>query len=376
MACGTGLAGDLRATLGRIILLFAIGLAAVPAAAATRIEGDLPRKVQHAPDEFPGIDTLYADMDVGAGVRLRTILTRPAGQTGRLPAILFVQWLSCSTIELPPAAQDGWSQMLRTVIAESGAAVLRVEKAGVGDSVGLECNELDYETELAHHRAAFAKLRTMPGVDPDRIVIYGASMGATYAPLIAQAQSVRGIAVWGGGAHTWYERMLAFDRRAMELSGRKPEEIRDAMMLHARFHLDYLERGMTPEAIARRDPALANVWPQIVGTKGDLHYGRPMAFHQQAQRQNWAAAWNAVDAPVLALIGEYDWFEESRSAEAIALIANRRKAGAGEFREIPRMDHHFALYADPQAAFAERDGRNDPAPALDVLLPWLKRVLQ
>ncbi|MBB6093780.1 hypothetical protein HNQ60_002661 [Povalibacter uvarum] len=347
-----------------------------PSVAATRIEGDLPRKVQRAPDEFPGIDTVYGELAAGSGVRLRTIMTRPQGATGRLPAILFVQWLSCSTIELPPAAQDGWSQMLRRVITDSGAMVLRVEKAGVGDSVGLDCSALDYETELAHHRAAFAKLRSMPGVDPDRIAIYGASMGATYAPLIAQGQSVRGIAVWGGGARTWYERMLAFDRRAMELSGRKPDEIRAAMMQHVRFHLDYLDRGMTPAAIAQRDPSLADVWSQIVGAKGDLHYGRPLAFHQQAQRRNWAGAWGEVDAPVLALIGEYDWFEEQRSAEAIALMVNRRKAGAAQFRVIPKMDHHFAIYADPEAAFAERDGRNDPGPALEVLMPWLQRILQ
>jgi hypothetical protein len=33
-----------------------------------------------------------------------------------------------------------------------------------------------------------------------------------------------------------------------------------------------------------------------------------LAFHQQAQRQNWQAAWARVEAPVLAMYGEYDWF--------------------------------------------------------------------
>ena len=142
---------------------------------------------------------------------------RPAGTTGPLPAILFVQWLSCDSIELPAKQQDGWSRMLRRLAQESGMAMMRMEKAGVGDSDG-DCAALDYETELADHRAALAALKRSPDVDPDHVVVFGASMGGNYAPLVAAGEPVAGVMIWGGGAKTWFERMLGFERRAKEFS--------------------------------------------------------------------------------------------------------------------------------------------------------------
>ncbi|HEV7671085.1 MAG TPA: hypothetical protein VGS22_21415 [Thermoanaerobaculia bacterium] len=47
----------------------------------------------------------------------------------------------------------------------------------------------------------------------------------------------------------------------------------------------------------------------MTGTEGATQFGRPVAFHQQAQRRHWAKSWAALDIPVLALFGEYDWYE-------------------------------------------------------------------
>src|SRR5262245_60362093 len=169
------------------------------AGAESTLSGDLARRADKPLEEIPGLDSRYGALRTPQGERLRTILTRPAGTTGRLPAILFVQWLSCDSIELPAGQQDGWSRMLRRLAQESGMVLMRTEKAGVGDSEG-DCATLDYETELAGHRAALAALRQSPGVDPDRIVVFGASMGGNYAPLVAAGEPLAGIMIWGGGA--------------------------------------------------------------------------------------------------------------------------------------------------------------------------------
>ena len=87
-----------------------------------------------AAESHPGLDTEYGELLPGDGARLRTIVTKPQGASGRLPAVLFVQWLSCDTIELSPNAQDGWSVMLRRLITESGMLWQRTEKSGVGES--------------------------------------------------------------------------------------------------------------------------------------------------------------------------------------------------------------------------------------------------
>ena len=165
------------------------------AVAESTLTGDLPRRDDKPLEEIAGVDSRYGVLQGPEGHRLRTILTRPSGTTGRLPAILFVQWLSCDSIELPAKQQDGWSRMLRRVAQDSGMALMRTDKAGVGDSEG-DCASLDYETELAGHRAALAALRRSPDVDPARIVVFGASMGGNYAPLVAAGEPVAGVMIW------------------------------------------------------------------------------------------------------------------------------------------------------------------------------------
>jgi dienelactone hydrolase len=328
----------------------------------------------HAAEALPGIKTEYGELLPGDGARLRTIVTKPEKASGRLPAVLFVQWLSCDTIELRPSAQDGWSVMLGRLITESGMLWQRTEKSGVGESKGTPCAQLDYETELAHHRAALRQLRQRPDVDPRKIVVFGASMGSNYAPLVAAGERVAGVVVWGGGATTWFERMLRFERNALELGDTKPEAVADEVNARAAYFARYLLKGEMPKAIAASDPKLGEVWGRIVGTSETGHYGRPFAFHQQAQRQNWAGAWNGVNAPVLVLYGEYDWFESHDAAQLIANVVNVRQPGSAAFREIPQTDHHFTRYGNRRDAFREKDGKQNAAPAVTAILDWLAQI--
>jgi dienelactone hydrolase len=327
-----------------------------------------------AAESHPGLDTEYGELLPGDGARLRTIVTKPQNATGRLPAVLFVQWLSCDTIELRPTAQDGWSVMLRRLITESGMLWQRTEKSGVGESKGTPCAQLDYATELAHHRAALRQLQARPDVDPKRIVVFGASMGSNYAPLVAADQDVAGVVVWGGGATTWFERMLRFERNALQLGGTDPQMLATEVNARAAYFSRYLLKGEMPAAIAASDPKLGEVWKRIVGTSDTGHYGRPFAFHQQAQQQNWAGAWARVRAPVLVLYGQYDWFESRDAAQLIATIVNDRRPGSAMFRELPQLDHHFMQYATPRDAFAEQNGKENAAPAVTAILDWLSQV--
>ncbi len=344
------------------------------AAAESTLEGDLPRRENRALEAIPGLDSRYGVLRTRDGTRLRTILTLPSGSDGRLPAILFVQWLSCDSIELPASQTDGWSRMLRRLAQDSGFAMMRTEKAGVGDSEGGPCAALDYETELAHHRDALAALRRSDQVDPRRIVVFGASMGGNMAPLVAAGQDVAGVMIWGGGAKPWLERTLGLERRAKAFEGLPAAELDAYLQSLRRFLRAYLVDRQTPDAVARRRPALAGVWKRMVVTGENSHYGRPFAFHQQAQAQNWPAAWTQVDAPVLVLYGEYDWFEDAAAHRLVADTVNREQSGRGRFVTIPQTDHHFVRYPTPEAAFREQGGRIDADPAVDQMLRWLRKT--
>ena len=122
------------------------------------------------------------------------------------------------------------------------------------------------------------------------------------------------------------------------------------------------------------DPSLAAVWSDMIGTSADAHYGRAFAFHQQAQRADWTAAWGRIDVPVLLVMGGYDWFENRAGHATVVRIVNRQGPGLARFEVIPRMDHHFVVFPDARAAFREEGGRDDARPFLDLALGWLKKL--
>jgi pimeloyl-ACP methyl ester carboxylesterase len=357
--------------------ILALVLAASSCWADSRLVGNLPRVVQAPLENLPGVDTEYGDLTAHDGARLRTVVTKPQAVEGKLPAVLFVQWLSCDTIEILPKDQSGWGKMLRRLVTESHAIVYRTEKVGVGDSQGRPCNTLDYDGELAYHKEAYERLAKRPDVDANKIVVFGASIGATFAPLIAsQLPHLAGVVVWGGGARTWYERQLAFDRRAMELSAQDLSTITPEMNKRAEFEWLYLQKHKTPQQIERERPDLAGVWKKIIGTEETMQYGRPRAFHWQAQQADWAGAWSRVKSPVLVLIGQYDWYEDPRSAELIARIVNQHTPNSAEFHIVPGINHHFNRFADSEAAFRDKEGVPDPDGAVELLLRWLGQRFQ
>ena len=66
--------------------------------------------------------------------------------------------------------------------------------------------------------------------------------------------------------------------------------------------LSVLQRVIVEGQPPAGDPA----WRRFAGADDTGMYGRALDWHRQAQRQNWAAAWTRVRAPVLAVFGEND----------------------------------------------------------------------
>ena len=339
----------------------------------TVLRGGVEREVRFVPPErpfepFEKVEAVYGSVTTPDGARLRTILTRPRGATAPLPTVFVTQWVSCDSIEYDPA--DNVQHVLRALVERSGMAIARVERGGGGDSEGPGCHELDYDTEVAHYRYALDHLARSPWVDPQRIVVLGLSLGSTTAPLVAAGRPVAGVIVTGAGALTYFERMVAFDRLALERLG-DPREVQSKLLRHADFHRRYLLEGRSPEDL-EAEPALAGVWAEIRGTGDGVHYGRPYDWHRQAARRDFLAAWADIAAPVLVLYAELDQFEPAGGHRLIADTVERLRPGSATFVELPRMGHDFAVY--PTAADAMRWERGAPAPELVAgpILAWLR----
>lgn len=317
-----------------------------------------------------GIEVEYGSVVSDSGDRLRTVVTRPESVTGRLPAVVLVSWLSCATVEFA-SDQDrpGWRRLLHG-LSRAGYLVLRIEKPGVGDSRGPDCSELEYRREVAGYIAGLRSAFARADVDTTAVFLFGGSLGGSIAPVIARERPVRGLIVSGTYARTWFEHILGYERRRLDLSGTPPAEVHERMLALETLYTEYLIRGRPPGEIVRQRPALARVWTDMPRHQ----FGRPVRFFQQLQRVNVAGAWDSLAVPVLVLYGEYDWMMAREDHELVARIAASRASGS-ELAVVPGMDHHFMRYPTREHAFRE-EGGVVAEDAAQRVVEWLQRVAE
>lgn len=331
----------------------------------------MTKKVALAPlplEQLPGLDVTYGSVLTDRGHRLRTITTVPKGAAGKLPGLLLVSWLSCTSPEFPLGANAGFSKLIHGLATDSGAVFLRVDKPGAGDSEGPPCIEADFASELAGYRAALQALKAHPAVDPGRIFLFGMSNGGGIAPLVAEGEQIRGYVVTGGWMKTWFEHMIENERRRLTLSGKSPAEVSEGLKGFSELYTGYLIHKMTPAEVLERRPHLAALWYDMP----EHQFGRPAVFYQQLQDLNLAAAWDKVSAPVLVVYGEHDWIMSREDHEMIAQTVNRNHPGKARFVAVPKMDHLFHINDSQQKSFDNyASGKFDPA-VLKLMVDWLK----
>lgn len=330
--------------------------------------------LQHAAVAFPreneaGIESRYTSVVTEFGDRVRLLVTRPAGASGRLPAIVFVPWLSCSSVELSiPTSLIG----VRSVIfglTRAGYAVWRVEKPGVGDSDGPDCSELDYDREVAAYRAGYREAVRASDVDSSAVFLFGHSLGGSIAPQLALERAPAGIVVAGTYARSWFEHAVGFERRRLQHAGRAPAAIDAEIRALSLFYSKYLLEERTPQEIVRQHPELAAVWYD-----GPYHqFGRPVRFYHQVQRARVATAWERLSVPALVLFGEYDTSMSREDHELIRDIVNRRAPELARFQVLPKTDHSLVLYDSFEQALQQRGGAPSPA-TLDAIRSWLGAI--
>jgi len=329
-----------------------------------------------AEESIPGVASHYGVVEVADGSRLMAIISRPAGDTEPRHPLLFTQWVSCDSVEYRPGSNS--AELLAALARDSGLALVRVERTAL-DGTGPACENLDYDTELAHYTEAFTHLLQDERIDAGRVYLYGSSLGSTTAPLVASRLQdagfdIAGIVVQGGGAVTYLERMLNFDRIYLERrpDAVAPADIHGEMLRRARFHYEYLVRKRHPDEVARDSRQMAEVRKDIFGMGETDHYGRPFAWHQQAAAHNFLAAWAELDAPVLVIFNAFDQFETRHGHELIAEAVNRQRPGTATFVERPNIGHSGNRYATIEDAYAWRGGTKAWQEEAKIIVDWLQ----
>src|SRR5881392_2734646 len=330
------------------------------ALAAALCAEELPRKAKMPRETYPNVDVVYDSVTAPDGKRLRTIITKPRNAKAKLPVIFVAGWLSCDSVEAPADTKDAAGLVFRGLAQLPKFSLFRVDKQGIGDSEGV-CSETDFDTELAGYRAACRALKNYDFIDSNRVYILGISNGGGFAPLVpeseAEQRQVRGYVSVGGWAKTWFEHMLEIERRRFALMGKTPAEVTEIMKLAATLYYEWLIKDRPVGDILKEQPNLANLWPE---GKDHAHlYGRPLAFYQQLQKLNLAAAWSRVTAPTYALHGEFDWIMSREDHQLIAAYVSANGEDAYAY-EVPKMGHTFQHYLNLADAFKDKEASFDP----------------
>jgi pimeloyl-ACP methyl ester carboxylesterase len=306
-----------------------VGLAVTLLVAAVGAQNTRPR------EHFKNATVLYDWVTNQKGERLRTFVTRPNGATGKVPAIFFVGWLSCDSMEYPSETPgDGFGVLMRRLIDESGYATVRMDKPGVGESQG-DCAKADFQSEMQGFQAAFESIAKYDFIDPARVVVVGMSNGGGFAPLAAREHAVRGyvsISSWG---RTWYEHMIDLERRSLLEQGKAPAEITNGVKAFTEFYQLYLMHGMTPGQVLAQHPEWKALWSE----SADGQYGRPAAFYQQLQGLNLGEVWQNVRVPVLVVRGTQDNIMSRTDAEAIVRNVNQAHPGLAKYEQVEGLTH-------------------------------------
>ncbi len=317
------------------------------------------------------LETSYETVTSDYGVRQRTIITRPVEAEGKLPAIILIQGLSCSTIENYEGRVGNWPRHINDLVEKSGMVVMRVDKPGVGDSEG-DCSATDFLTELAGYEAAIRSLLSKSYVDTSRIVVYGASMGSALAPLLANRFDLAGVISDGTFFKTWFEHMLEIERRIRQMSGDNESTIvKKLNQAYIPLYYGMLIDGKSYEEVINEHPALAEY-----NYHGAQHmYGRPMEYYQQLQQMDLAGEWERIQVPVRILYGSNDWIMSEYDNQMIMDVLDRNGHMDHELLIYTGLDHWNTIHETESDSFHGKPGKWDPK-VPEIIVDWAKEIVE
>lgn len=342
----------------------------------TRLEGLVNQDLARADVVFKtrpkevhtGLDTYYEEVTSTFGITHRTIITKPK-TSGRQPAIIVLGGLSCSSIELYPGRSNNWVQTLSDIVEKSGMVVMRIEKAGVGDSEG-QCGKADFYTDLAGYDAAIKNLKQKSYVDPERIVVYGSSMGSALAPYMANKHQLAGIISDGTFFKTWFEHMLEIERRIRQFEGDSETLIAHKMnTYYIPLYYSMLIEKKTYGQVVDNYPALREF-----NYHGEAHmYGRPMAYYHQLQDFDLAGEWAKLQVPVRILRGTNDWIMSAEDNQMIMEVLARNGHKDHMLHEYEGLDHWNTIHTSPKDSYEGKPGKWDEN-TVTLIIDWAREI--
>lgn len=312
--------------------------------------------------------------------QIRALVKRAKSAAGqKLPVVYFIQGTACLSMAYLPEGDP--YKTATDELARRGFAVFMIEKPGMGDNLGTpSCQSTGFNTELAAFRQGYDRLLTYKDIDTNQVFLFGHSLGGITAPLLAQRHRSRGIVVFGGVVRTWHDYIVDVLRDQKILEGADPGQTEADLQVLRPFLYGYFYQKQSPEALLAKNPDLKPLVRRLLEYEADsLIFSRHYRFWQELNDHNLYAAWQRVNAPVLALYGEADVNALKPDDHIqIASIVNRQHHGWGTFQLVHRTDHSMLVVGTMAEYQQYRKNRPDTTypfntAMLDDIANWMRQ---
>jgi pimeloyl-ACP methyl ester carboxylesterase len=292
-------------------------------------------------------------------VKLAGTLIVPASP-GRHPAVVFVHGSG-------PEGRFG-SRYLAEHLASHGVAALIFDKRGVGSSTG-DWMHSTLEDLAGDAVAGVELLRTRPGINPDRIGIYGHSQGGLIAP-IAAARSPHVAFIVAGATYggTVFEQDLYRVSNSLKRSELSQPDQAKAWAFYQRF-ITVARTGQGLDALlASGDSVKAEAWYQWLGIPPKEHW--LWSFYPPVGNFDPLPIWQKVTVPALLIYGQNDQLVPvDTSLVRIGRALDRGGNTQWAAVILPRAAHNFTISPAPGEPFEWRR----VAPGLpDIVVGWVQ----
>jgi pimeloyl-ACP methyl ester carboxylesterase len=332
-------------------------------------------------ESYAGAEVRYGAVAFRGG-QVADLLVTPSGVKDP-PVVYLIQGYTCDSVE--SVSPDHPYHQLTAAFVKAGIAVYRVEKPGLGDSVGgVACKDIDYAAELDNFRAAYRRLTTELGFPAERVFMLGHSLGGLEAPMLAAERAPRGVAVYGTVVRNWADYhhdidtfqdflMAGVDPVAAE---QRAEAGREA------FQRFYFQHQSPREIVAARPALEPYLRESFQWDGGDNVFGRHYKYMQDMAGLPLVQAWRDAKTNVLALYGASDMVAlNDEDHRMIATIANFYRPGSGTFIEVADTGHGMDLIGSREAVQRQAmSGAQAPSAPFnpkvaEALIGWIRACL-
>lgn len=329
-----------------------------------------PRRPQVPQKPYP-----YVEKDVrfsNGAVTLAGTLSIPQGN-GPLPAVVLIAGSGPNTRD-ENVFQHPVFLVLADHLTRHGIAVLRFDKRGVGASGGQYATALtqDFAGDAA---AAFAFLKTEPGIDPRHIGLIGHSEGGLIAPMVAARDSSVAFVVLLAAPGVPGDALLRQQLHALNAAaGMNADLLQQSDTVAAQMIAAVKSTTNLPQAQsdALRQAAAQGTSPELAKQYAAMLF---TPWFQSFMQLDPAIALQQVHCPVLALNGAKDL--QVAAAQNLPAIRTALKDNPHtDIRTLPGLNHLFQTAGTGAPAEYGKIEETFSPDALSIITDWITKTVK